>query len=72
MTIQEAVAEIIRVQTKDIFKNPERFFACLRDYAPEYPKEVRFIRNNFDDKLLELFIDESKKVEFPLVGNRRY
>ncbi len=62
MTIQEAVAEIIRVQTKDIFKNPERFFACLRDYSPEYPKEVRFIRNNFDDKLLELFIDESKKV----------
>ena len=62
MTIQEAVAEIIRTQTKDIFKNPDRFFACLRDYAPEYPKEVKFIRNNFDDKLLALFIDETKKV----------
>ena len=66
MTIQEAVAEIIRTQTKDIFKNPDRFFACLRDYAPEYPKEVKFIRNNFDDKLLALFIDETKKVSHRL------
>ncbi len=66
MTIQEAVAEIIRTQTKDIFKNPDRFFACLRDYAPEYPKEVRFIRNNFDDKLMGLFIDETKKVSHRL------
>ena len=62
MTIQEAVAEIIRIKGKDIFKDKSKFFAMLGDFAPEYPKDVKFIRNNFDDDLLKLFVDDTKKV----------
>ena len=62
MTIQEAVAEIIRIKGKDIFKDKIKFFAMLGDFAPEYPKELRMIRNNFDDKIMALFIDDTRKV----------
>ena len=61
-TIQEAVKKIIELRGLEIFKNSKQFFALIGDFAPEYPKELRMIRNNFDDKLLELFIDDSKKV----------
>ena len=61
MTIQEAVAEIIRLQGKDIFKDFKRFFAFLDDLAPEYQKERKIIKNNFDDNILGLFVDETKR-----------
>ena len=61
MTIQEAVKKIIELRGLDIFKNPKQFFALLGDLSPEYPKELRIIKNNFDDKIFGLFIDESKK-----------
>ena len=61
MTIQEAVKKIIELRGLDIFKNPKQFFALLADLSPEYPKELRIIKNNFDDKIFGLFIDESKK-----------
>ena len=60
-TIQEAVKKIIELKGLDIFKNPKQFFALLADLAPEYPKELRIIKNNFDDKIFGLFIDESRK-----------
>ena len=61
MTIQEAVKKIIELRGLDIFKNPKQFFALLGDLSPEYSKELRIIKNNFDDKIFGLFIDESKK-----------
>ena len=61
MTIKDAVAEIIRLKGKDIFKDKKIFFALLGDLAPEYPKELKIIRNNFDDDIFKLFIDENKK-----------
>ena len=61
MTIKDAVAEIIRLKGKDIFKDKKVFFALLGDLAPEYPKELKIIRNNFDDDIFKLFIDENKK-----------
>ena len=60
-TIQEAVKRIIELKGLDIFKNPKQFFALLGDLSPEYPKELRIIKNNFDDKIFGLFIDDSKK-----------
>ena len=61
MTIKDAVAEIIRLKGKDIFKDKKIFFALLGDLAPEYPKELKIIRNNFDEDIFKLFIDENKK-----------
>ena len=49
-TIQEAVKKIIELRGLEIFKNSKQFFASIGDFAPEYPKELRMIRNNFDDK----------------------
>ena len=46
MTIQEAVKKIIELRGLDIFKNPKQFFALLGDLSPEYPKELRIIKNN--------------------------
>ena len=54
MTIQEAVAEIIRLREKgnfkekDIFRDLKKFLAFLDDLAPEYQKERKIIKNNFD------------------------
>ena len=62
MTIQEAVKKIIELRGLEIFKNSKQFFASIGDFAPEYPKELRMIRNNFDDKLMALFIDDTRKV----------
>ena len=62
MTIQEAVAELIRLEGRDIFKDQKRFFEFLDDLAAEYPKERRIIKNNLDDNILGLFIDDNKKV----------
>ena len=59
-TIREAVAEIIKLGGKDIFKDSKRFFAFLDDLAPDYAKERRIIKNNFDDSILKLFVDETK------------
>ena len=59
-TIREAVAEIIKLNGKDIFTNSKRFFAFLDDLAPDYAKERRIIKNNFDDSILKLFVDETK------------
>ena len=61
MTIQGAVAEIIKLRGKDIFKNLKQFLAFLEDLAPEYQKERKIIKNNFDDNILGLFVDETKK-----------
>ena len=65
-TIQEAVKKIIELRGLDIFKNPKQFFALLGDLSPEYPKELRIIKNNFDEKLMGLFIDDTKKVRHRL------
>ena len=62
MTIQEAITEIIKIKGKDIFKEQKMFFAFLADLSPEYPKERKIIKNNFDDNLLKLFIDDTKRV----------
>ena len=62
MTIQEAVKKIIELRGLEIFKNSKQFFASIGDFAPEYPKELRMIRNNFDDKLLALFIDDNTTI----------
>ncbi len=59
-TIREAVAEIIKLGGKDIFKDSKRFLAFLDDLAPDYAKERRIIKNNFDDSILKLFVDETK------------
>ena len=61
-TIQEAVTKIIGLRTKDIFTNQKQFFALLGDLSPEYPKELKMLKRVFDDDLLNLFIDDTKKV----------
>ena len=61
-TIQDAIKQMIELEGLDIFKEPRKFFAYLDDLSPEYPRERRIIKNNFDDKLLGLFIDDTKKV----------
>ncbi|MBR0519161.1 leucine-rich repeat domain-containing protein, partial [bacterium] len=61
MTIQEAVVEIIKLRGFEIFKNLKQFLAFLSDLAPEYPKELKIIKNNFDNNILGLFIDETKR-----------
>ena len=61
-TIQEAVTKIIELRTKDIFTNQKQFFALLGDLSPEYPKELKMLKRVFDDDLLNLFIDDTKKV----------
>ena len=59
-TIREAVAEIIKLNGKDIFRDLKKFLAFLDDLAPDYAKERRIIKNNFDDSILKLFVDETK------------
>ncbi len=61
-TIQESITKMIELRGLDIFRNPKQFFAFLDDLSPEYPRERRIIKNNFDDKLLGLFVDDTKKV----------
>lgn len=61
MTIKEAIAEMLKLRGKEIFKEKKKFFAFLEDLAPEYPKDKKIIKNNFDEKILNLFIDETKK-----------
>ena len=61
MTIKEAIAEMLKLRGKEIFKDKKKFFAFLEDLAPEYPKDKKNIKNNFDEKILNLFIDETKK-----------
>ena len=61
-TIQEAVTKIIELRTKDIFTNQKQFFALLGDLSPEYQKELKMLKRVFDDDLLNLFIDDTKKV----------
>ena len=61
MTITDAVKKIIELKGLDIFKNLKQFLAFLDDLAPEYQKERKIIKNNFDENILGLFIDESKR-----------
>ena len=61
-TIQESITKMIELRGLDIFRNPKQFFAFLDDLSPEYPRERRIIKNNFDDNLLGLFVDDTKKV----------
>ena len=61
MTITDAVKKIIELKGLDIFKNLKQFLAFLDDLAPEYQKERKIIKNNFDENILGLFVDESKK-----------
>ncbi len=63
MKIQEAVAEMISLKSKDIFKNYKMFFALLDDLATEYPKERKIIKRSLDEEFLSIFIDDSKKIE---------
>ena len=65
-TIQKAIKEIIELKGLDIFKDSKQFFACLDDLSPEYQKERRMIKKFFDDELLKLFIDDTKKVRHRL------
>ena len=44
-----------------IFKNLKQFLAFLDNLAPEYQKERKIIKNNFDENILGLFVDESKR-----------
>ena len=62
MTIQEAVKNIIELRGLEIFKNPKQFFSFLADLSPEYPKERKIIKNNFDDNIFKLFIDDSRRI----------
>ena len=61
-TIQEAVKEILKLRGKDIFKNIKHFWALLDDLVPECQKERKIIKRTLDEELLEVFIDDSKKV----------
>ncbi|MBR0518478.1 leucine-rich repeat domain-containing protein [bacterium] len=63
MRIQEAVAEIICLRGKDIFKDYKSFFALLDDLATEYPKERKIIKRSLDENFLLVFIDDSQKIE---------
>ena len=60
-TIQESVTKIIELRTKDIFKNQKQFFSLLGDLSPEYAKELKMLKRVFDDDLLNLFVDDTKK-----------
>ena len=62
-TIQDAVKEILKLRTKEIFKNIKHFWALLDDLAPECAKERKIIKKNLDEELLEVFIDDSKTVK---------
>ena len=61
-TIQDSISQIIELKGLDIFNDPTKFFAMLDDLSPEYQKERRMIRKFFDDELLALFVDNTKKV----------
>ena len=61
MTITDAIKKIIELKGLEIFKNYKLFFSFLSDLSPEYQKERKIIKNNFDERILELFIDENKK-----------
>ncbi len=60
-TIQESVKKIIELRTKDIFKNQKQFFSLLGDLSPEYAKDLKMLKRVFDDDLLNLFVDDTKK-----------
>ena len=62
MTILEAVEKIIELKGLEIFKNSKQFFSFLADLSPEYPKERKIIKNNFDDNILKLFVDDSRRI----------
>ena len=68
MTITDAVKKIIELKGLDIFKNLKQFLAFLDDLAPEYQKERKIIKNNFDENILGLFVDESKRPNQRFVG----
>ena len=61
-TIQDSISQIIELKGLGIFNDPTKFFAMLDDLSPEYLKERRMIRKFFDDELLALFVDDTKKV----------
>ena len=61
-TIQDSISQIIELKGLDIFNDPTKFFAMLDDLSPEYQKERRMIKKFFDDELLALFVDNTKKV----------
>ena len=61
-TIQDSISQIIELKGLDIFNDPTKFFAMLDDLSPEYQKERRMIKKFFDDELLALFVDDTKKV----------
>ncbi len=62
-TIQDAVKEILKLRTKEIFKNIKHFWALLDDLAPECAKERKMIKRSLDEELLAVFIDDSKTVK---------
>ena len=61
-TIQDSISQIIELKGLDIFNDSTKFFAMLDDLSPEYQKERRMIKKFFDDELLALFVDDTKKV----------
>lgn len=62
MTITDAVKEIIKIRGLEIFKNLKQFLAFLDDLSPECQKERRIIKNNFNEYILGLFVDDSRRI----------
>ena len=62
MTITEAVKKVIEIRGLEIFKNLKQFLAFLDDLSPECQKERKIIKNNFDEHILGLFVDDSRRI----------
>ena len=58
MTIKEAIKFIKK--DKSLLVDSKRFMSSLRDYSPEYDKEVKILQNNLTERILRLFFDDDR------------
>ena len=62
MTISEAIKNIILISKKDdlLLLDLKRFIAHLRDFSPEYNKELNILQNGLTERILKLFFDDDR------------